>query len=45
MFDYRDEVTDAVDGALNIDFSKKFMKFGEIKKILGDVKKGQFPLV
>jgi transposase len=40
MFDYRDEVTDAVGQALDIDFSRKFMKLGEIKKILGEVKKG-----
>ena len=39
MFDYRDEVTDAVGNALDIDFSKKYMKLGEIKKILGEVKK------
>lgn len=40
LFDYRDEVTDAIGEALNIDFNKKFMQLGEIKKILGDVKKG-----
>jgi hypothetical protein len=40
MFDYRDEVTDSVGEALNIDFTKKFMRFGDIKKILGEVKKG-----
>jgi len=40
MFDYRDEVTDAVGEALGIDFSRKFMTLGEIKKILGQVKKG-----
>lgn len=39
LFDYRDEVTDAIGEALNIDFNKKFMQLGEIKKILGDVKK------
>lgn len=39
MFDYRDEVTDAVGDALGIDFSNKYMKLGEIKKILGEVKK------
>ncbi len=39
LFDYRDEVTDAIGEALNIDFSKKFMQLGEIKKILGNVKK------
>lgn len=44
LFDYRDEVTDAIGEALNIDFNKKFMQLGEIKKILGDVKKGQITL-
>ena len=39
MFSYRDELTDAVGDVFGIDFSKKYMKFGEIKKILGDVKK------
>lgn len=39
IFSYRDELTDAVGEAFGIDFSKKYMKFGEIKKILGDVKK------
>lgn len=40
IFDYRDDVTDAAGKALGIDFTKKYMKFGEIKKILGEVKKG-----
>lgn len=44
LFDYRDEVTDAIGEALGIDFTKKFMKLGEIKKILGEVKKGQITL-
>lgn len=39
LFDYRDDVTDAIGEALNIDFTKKNMKLGEIKKILGEVKK------
>lgn len=39
MFDYRDDVTDAVGEAFGIDFTKKYMKLGEIKKILGEVKK------
>lgn len=39
MFDNRDEVTDACSEALGLDFSKKYMKLGEIKKILGEVKK------
>lgn len=44
LFDYRDEVTDAIGEALGIDFTKKFMKLGEIKKILGEIKKGQITL-
>lgn len=39
LFDYRDEVTDAIGEALGIDFTKKNMRLGDIKKILGDVKK------
>lgn len=39
MFDYGDEVTAACSEALGLDFSKKYMKLGEIKKILGEVKK------
>ena len=40
LFDYTDEVTDAIGNALGIDFSKKFMRLKDIKNILGDVKKG-----
>ncbi|NSW92008.1 MAG: IS1634 family transposase [Firmicutes bacterium] len=32
MFDYRDDVTDAIGEALGIDLTKKYMKLGEIKK-------------
>jgi len=39
MFDHRDDVTDAIGEAFGIDLTKKYMKLGEIKKILGDVKK------
>lgn len=39
LFDYRDDVTDAIGEVLGIDFTKKYMKLGEIKKILGEVKK------
>ena len=35
LFDYRDEVTDAVGKVLDIDFTKKYMRLGEIKKFLG----------
>jgi len=40
LFDYCDEVTEAVGSAIGIDFGMKYMKLGEIKKILGEVKKG-----
>lgn len=40
LFDYTDEVTDAISAAMGIDFSKKFMRLKDIKNILGDVKKG-----
>lgn len=40
LFDYRDEVTEAIQNTFGIDFTKKFMKLGEIRKILGHVKKG-----
>jgi len=39
LFDYRDDVTDEIGKALGIDFTRKNMKLGEIKKILGQVKK------
>jgi len=39
MFSHRDDVSDACNEAFGLDFSKKYMKFGEIKKILGEVKK------
>ena len=39
LFDYEDEVTKGVGEELGIDFSRKYMTFGEIKKTLGDVKK------
>ena len=38
-FEHRDDVTDAIGNALGIDFTRKYMTFGEIKKNLGDVKK------
>ncbi len=39
IFDYDDEISQAVGAALGIDFLRKYMTFGEIKKTLGDVKK------
>ncbi|MFB5764130.1 IS1634 family transposase [Paenibacillus medicaginis] len=40
LFDYYDEVLADVGRELGIDFGKKCMSLGEIKKILGAVKKG-----
>jgi len=40
IFDYYDEVLSDIGNELEIDFEKKYMRLGEIKKILGDVKKG-----
>ena len=39
LFDYEDEVIKDMGAALGLDFSRKYMTFGEIKKTLGDVKK------
>lgn len=39
LFDFYNEVLSDIGSELNIDFSKKFMKLGEIKKILGETKK------
>lgn len=39
IFDYKDEICSEIGAALGIDFSRKYMTFGEIKKILGNVKK------
>jgi transposase len=39
IFDYRDDITDTVGEAFGIDFTNKYMTLGEIKKILGEVKK------
>lgn len=39
LFEYRDDVIDAIGTILNIDFNKKYLTLGEIKKILGEVKK------
>jgi transposase len=40
LFDYADEVTEAMNGVFGTDFGKKFMILKEIKKNLGDAKKG-----
>jgi hypothetical protein len=39
LFDYRSEVSDAIGAAIGVDFTKKRLRLGEIKKILGGVKK------
>ncbi len=39
LFDFRNEVTDAIGKALGIDFTKKRMQLSQIKKILSQVKK------
>jgi hypothetical protein len=39
LFDYRSEVSDAIGQALGIDFTNKRLSLGDIKKILGRVKK------
>lgn len=39
LFNYRNEISDAIGEALDIDFSLKRLHLGDIKKILGDVKK------
>ena len=40
LFDHYDEILAAIGKELNLDFGKKYMSLGEIKKILGEVKKG-----
>lgn len=39
LFDYYDEILDDIGELLDVDFSKKYRTLGEIKKILGNVKK------
>ena len=39
VFDYYDEILKDIGELLNIDFSKKYRTLGEIKKVLGDVKR------
>ena len=39
LFSYYDEVLENISNILNIDFSKKYMRLQDIKKILGNVKK------
>ncbi|WAM35774.1 IS1634 family transposase [Caldicellulosiruptor acetigenus] len=44
VFDFFDEVLEEIGKNLNIDFSKKFLRLKEIKKVLGETKKGDFSL-
>jgi transposase len=39
LFDYRSEISDAIGAALGIDFSKKRLRLGDIKKSLAQTKK------
>lgn len=39
LFDYRSEISDAIGAALGIDFTKKRLRLGEIKKYLAQAKK------
>ncbi|QSZ28460.1 hypothetical protein ACETAC_06545 [Aceticella autotrophica] len=39
LFDFYNDILEDIGKELNIDFSKKIMKLGEIKKILGETKK------
>lgn len=39
LFGYRSEVTDAISKSFGIDFTKKRLRLGEIKKFIGDMKK------
>lgn len=39
LFDYADEITTAITKTLGVDLSHKYLRLGDIKKILGDTKK------
>ena len=40
LFDHADEVTQAVSDKMGIDLGRKYMSLGEIRKLIGDTKKG-----
>jgi transposase len=40
VFDYADEITEAIRERLGIDLSRRYLRLGEIRKILGATKKG-----
>lgn len=39
LADYADEITDAINDKMGIDFNRKFLRLGDIKNILADTKK------
>ncbi|NMB16357.1 MAG: transposase, partial [Firmicutes bacterium] len=39
IFDYADEITEAITEILGVDLSRKYLKLGDIKKMLGATKK------
>jgi hypothetical protein len=39
IFDYADEITEAITEILGVDLSRKYLKLGDIKNILGATKK------
>jgi len=40
LFDYADEVTQAVSDKMGIDLGRRYMNLGEIRQLIGDTKKG-----
>jgi transposase len=39
VFDYADEVTETIQEKMGIELNRKYLRLGEIRKILGDTKK------
>ena len=39
LFDYADEVTQAVSDKMRIDLGRKYMNLGEIRQLIGNTKK------
>ena len=39
VFDYADEITKVINETLGVDLNRKYLRLGEIKKILGTTKK------
>ena len=40
VFDYADEITEAIHERFGVELSRKYLRLGEIRKILGSTKKG-----